>query len=198
MVDSPATRPSLLVRLRDPRDQDAWQEFFQVYSSVIYGYARRQGMQDADAADLMQDVLRRVAASADKLDYDPRRGTFRGWLFTVTRNRFYDLTDRKRKQVQGAGGSEMLDQLNNQPAAHDGADAAWEQEYQQGILRWAMERIRSEFQEATWQAFLLTALEGKSPQAVAEQLKTSAGSVYVAKSRVLARLRTEVQQWKDD
>jgi RNA polymerase sigma factor (sigma-70 family) len=198
MVDSPATRASLLVRLRDPRDQDAWQEFFQVYSSVIYGYARRQGMQDADAADLMQDVLRRVAASADKLDYDPRRGTFRGWLFTVTRNRFYDLTDRKRKQVQAAGGSDMLDKLNNQPVANDGADAAWELEYQQGILRWAMERVRGEFQEPTWQAFLLTAMEGKSPQAVAEQLQTSAGSVYVAKSRVLARLRTEVQQWKDD
>jgi RNA polymerase sigma factor (sigma-70 family) len=198
MIESPATRPSLLVRLRDPRDHDAWQEFFQVYSSVIYGYARRQGMQDADAADLMQDVLRRVAASADKLDYDPRRGTFRGWLFTVTRNRFYDLIDRKRKQVQGTGGSDMVEQLNRQPAANSGADAAWEQEYQQGILRWAMERVRGEFQETTWQAFLLTAMEGKSPQAVAEQLRTSAGAVYVAKSRVLARLRAEVQLWKDE
>jgi RNA polymerase sigma factor (sigma-70 family) len=198
MIQSPATRASLLVRLRDPRDQDAWQEFFQVYSSVIYGYARRQGMQDADAADLMQDVLRRVAASADKLDYDPRRGTFRGWLFTVTRNRFYDLIDRKRKQVQATGGSDMVEQLNRQPAANDGADVAWEQEYQQGILRWAMERVRGEFQETTWQAFLLTAMEGKGPQEVAEQLRVSPGSVYVAKSRVLARLRTEVQQWKDE
>lgn len=198
MIESPATRPSLLVRLRDPRDHDAWQEFFQVYSSVIYGYARRQGMQDADAADLMQDVLRRVAASADKLDYDPRRGTFRGWLFTVTRNRFYDLIGRKRKQVQAAGGSDMVEQLNRQPAASDGAEAAWEQEYQQGILRWAMERVRGEFQETTWQAFLLTAMEGKGPQAVAEQLGTSPGSVYVAKSRVLARLRAEVQLWKDE
>lgn len=198
MIESPATRPSLLVRLRDPRDHDAWQEFFQVYSSVIYGYARRQGMQDADAADLMQDVLRRVAASADKLDYDPRRGTFRGWLFTVTRNRCYDLIGRKRKQVQAAGGSDMVEQLNRQPAASDGAEAAWEQEYQQGILRWAMERVRGEFQETTWQAFLLTAMEGKGPQAVAEQLGTSPGSVYVAKSRVLARLRAEVQLWKDE
>jgi RNA polymerase sigma factor (sigma-70 family) len=198
MVESPATRASLLVRLRDPRDQDAWQEFFQMYSSVIYGYARRQGMQDADAADLMQDVLRRVASSADKLDYDPRRGTFRGWLFTVTRNRFYDLIDRKRKQVQATGGSDMVEQLNRQPATDDGAADAWEQEYQQGILRWAMDRVRGEFQEVTWKAFILTAMEGKSPQTVAAQLQTSAGSVYVAKSRVLARLRTEVQQWKDE
>jgi RNA polymerase sigma-70 factor (ECF subfamily) len=197
MVDSPATRPSLLVRLRDPQDHDAWQQFFQVYSSVIYGFARRRGLQDADAADLMQDVLRRVAGSADKLDYDPRRGTFRGWLFTVTRNRLYDLTDRKQRQVQAAGGSDMLERLNRQPAA-DGADAAWDQEYRQGIIRWAMERIRGEFQETTWQAFLLTAIEGKGPKEVAEQLQTSAGSVYVAKSRVLSRLRAEVQQWKDD
>jgi RNA polymerase sigma-70 factor (ECF subfamily) len=92
----------------------------------------------------------------------------------------------------------MVEQLNRQPAASDGAEAAWEQEYQQGILRWAMDRVRGEFQETTWQAFLLTAMEGKSPQAVAEQLHTSPGSVYVAKSRVLARLRAEVQQWKDD
>lgn len=197
MVDSPATRASLLVRLRDPRDHDAWQQFFQVYSSVIYGFARRRGLQDADAADLMQDVLRCVAAAADKLDYDPRRGTFRGWLFTVTRNRLYDLTDQKRRHVQAAGGSDMLEHLDRQPAA-DGNDAAWDQEYQQGILRWAMERIRGEFQEATWQAFLLTTKEGKSPKEVAEQLQTSAGAVYVAKSRVLSRLRAEVQQWKDD
>src|SRR5262249_54824728 len=197
-VDSPATRASLLVRLRDPRDQDAWQEFFQVYSSVIYGFGRRQGLQDADAADLMQDVLRRVAASADKLDYDPRRGTFRGWLYTITRNRLYDLTDRKRKQVQASSGSDMLERLNREPAGGDGNDAAWNQEYQQGILRWAMERVRGEFQEPTWQAFVLTAQEGKSPQEAAAQLQISPGAVYVAKSRVLARWRSEVQQWSED
>ena len=197
MVDLPATRASLLVRLRDPNDGEAWREFFQVYSSVVYGFARRRGLQDADAADLMQDVLRRVAAAAGKLDHAPRKGTFRGRLFTVTRNRLYDFLNHKQKHEQAAGGSDAQLRLDEQPAA-DGSDAQWDQEYQRGIMRWAMERVRGEFQEKTWQAFLLTAIEGKAPPDVAEQLQMSPGSVYVAKSRVLARLKTEVQQWQDD
>ncbi|MBY0523838.1 MAG: sigma-70 family RNA polymerase sigma factor [Gemmataceae bacterium] len=198
MVNSPATRASLLVRLRDPQDRDAWQQFFQVYSSVVYGFARRRGLQDADAADLMQDVLRRVASAAGKLDYDPRRGTFRGWLFTVTRNRLYDFLNRRQKQVQAAGGSDMQERLDGQAATANNADPLWDQEYQRGVAYWAMERIRPEFQEKTWQAFWLTAVDGKTPQEVAGQLQMSAGAIYVAKSRVLARLRTEVQQWQDD
>jgi RNA polymerase sigma factor (sigma-70 family) len=198
MVDSPVTRASLLVRLRDPQDHDAWQQFFQVYSSIVYGFARRRGLQDADAADLMQDVLRRVASSAGKLDYDPRRGTFRGWLFTITRNRLVDFLHQRQKQVQGAGGSDMHERLDEQAAPADGSDQQWEQESQRGILSWAIERIRGDFQEKTWQAFWLTAVEGRAPQAVAEQLRMSAGALYVAKSRVLARLKIEVQQWQDD
>jgi len=198
MVNSPVTRASLLVRLRDPKDHDAWEQFFRVYASVVYGFARRRGLQDADAADLVQDVLRRVASAADKLDYDPRRGTFRGWLFTVTRNRLYDFLTKRQKQGQATGGSDVQARLDEQAAPADGADAQWDQEAQQSILNWAMERIRGEFQEHTWQAFQLTAVEGKPPQEVAAQLRLSPGAIYVAKSRVLARLRSEVQLWQDD
>jgi RNA polymerase sigma-70 factor (ECF subfamily) len=199
MAEAPVTRASLLVRLRDPQDHDAWQQFFHVYASVVYGFARRRGLQDADAADLMQDVLRRVAMAAGKLDYDPRKGTFRGWLFTVTRNRLSDFLNGRQRQVAGPGGSDGQRLLNEQPAASDSADGsgAWDQEYQQGVLRWAMERVRGEFQENTWQAFRQTAVEGKSPKEVADALKMSPGAVYVAKSRVLARLKIEVQQWQD-
>jgi RNA polymerase sigma-70 factor (ECF subfamily) len=199
MAEAPVTRASLLVRLRDPQDHDAWQQFFRVYASVVYGFARRRGLQDADAADLMQDVLRRVAMSAGKLDYDRRKGTFRGWLFTVTRNRVFDFLNQRRKQAVGAGGSDVQERLNDQPAtdAGDGA-SAWDQEHQQGVMRWAMDRVRGEFQDNTWKAFWQTAVEGKSPKEVAGNLAMSAGAVYVAKSRVLARLKTEVQQWQDD
>jgi RNA polymerase sigma factor (sigma-70 family) len=198
MVDSPVTRASLLVRLRDPQDHDAWQQFFQVYSSVVYGFARKRGLQDADAADLMQDVLRRVALAAGKLDYDPRKGTFRSWLFTVTRNRLYDFLERRRKQNVAVGGSDVQERLDQQASPANPGEADWDQEYQQGIVRWAMERVSGEFQDGTWQAFRLTAVEGKSPKEVAEQLGMSPGAVYVAKSRVLARLKTEVQEWHDD
>src|SRR3954466_15216362 len=89
--EAPATRASLLLRLRDPKDAEAWRQFVQVYASVVYGFARRRGLQDADAADLMQDVFRSVAAHAGRLNYDRGRGTFRGWLYTVTRNKLYNF-----------------------------------------------------------------------------------------------------------
>src|SRR5438552_1369435 len=85
MPESPQTRASLLVRLRDGHDREAWRQFVDLYAPLVYGFARRRGLQDADAADLMQDVLRAVSGAAGRLDYDPAKGTFRSWLFTVTR-----------------------------------------------------------------------------------------------------------------
>src|SRR6516225_4147415 len=87
MADSPNTRPSLLVRIRNAEDSQAWSQFVALYAPLVYGYARKRGMQDADAADLMQDVLRAVAGAAGRLEYDPLRGSFRGWLFTIVRNK---------------------------------------------------------------------------------------------------------------
>src|SRR5262249_56151209 len=81
------TRASLLVRLRDPRDGAAWREFVERYGPVVYGYVRKQGLQDADAADLCQDVLAAVAGAVGRLNYDPNRGSFRNWLFTVVRRK---------------------------------------------------------------------------------------------------------------
>src|SRR5690348_4768465 len=100
MQESPATRASLLVRLRDTSDGEAWQEFVHLYAPVIYGFARKRGLQDADAADVMQDVLRSVSAAVPRLEYDPGRGSFRGWLFTVTRNKILNFLDSSRRRVQ--------------------------------------------------------------------------------------------------
>src|SRR5437016_3679036 len=87
MADVPATRASLIVRLRDPQDVGAWREFIDLYAPLVYGYARKQGLQDADAADLSQEVLGAVIASIHRLDYDPDRGAFRNWLFTIVRRK---------------------------------------------------------------------------------------------------------------
>ena len=84
MPVSPVTRASLLVRIQDPNDVAAWREFFDLYAAVVYGFARKRGLQDADAADLMQEVLRSVANHAGRLNYDRAKGTFRGWLYSVT------------------------------------------------------------------------------------------------------------------
>src|SRR5436190_14806884 len=103
MAEIPPTRASLLARLRDPRDEAAWREFVDLYVPVIYGYARKQGLQDADAADLTQDVLRAVAGAVGRLDYDPARGTFRNWLFTVVRHKLSSWRAAQQVRARASG-----------------------------------------------------------------------------------------------
>src|SRR5689334_20512683 len=94
--DSPQTRASLLVQIRDGSNHVAWQEFIGLYGPLVYGFARKRGLQDADAADLMQDVMRSVSSAIGRLDYDRSQGTFRGWLFTITRNKVYNFLSARR------------------------------------------------------------------------------------------------------
>src|SRR5215831_2166891 len=166
MQESPATRASLLVRLRDGGDAVAWQEFVRLYAPVIYGFARKRGLQDADAADLMQDVLRSVSSALGRLDYDPIRGTFRGWLFTVTRNKVFNFLDSRSRRVQASGDSRVQQRLEEQADVNGNLSADWEADYQRALAAQAMERIKREFQPATWNAFLQTALEGRTPAEV--------------------------------
>src|SRR6185436_13252038 len=98
MVPLPETRASLLVRLGNPHDSVAWRQFAQIYAPLVYGLARRRGLQDADAADVTQDVCRTVAGSIHKLRYDPRNGTFRGWLLTITRRRLTDFWRQRQRE----------------------------------------------------------------------------------------------------
>ncbi|HMC88034.1 MAG TPA: sigma-70 family RNA polymerase sigma factor [Gemmataceae bacterium] len=197
MEDSPVTRASLLLRIRDGQDKEAWRQFVEIYASLIYGFARKRGLQDADAADLMQDVLRSVASAVGRLDYDPRRGSFRSWLYTVTRNKLYSFLDGQRRHPRGSGDSRAQQLLEEQVGPDDSA-AAWDQEYQRRLFAWAAERVRGEFQESTWQAFWQTAVEGRGPKDVARELNLSPGAVYVAKSRVIARLREKIQEVQDE
>jgi RNA polymerase sigma factor (sigma-70 family) len=195
MAEPPVTRVTLLTRIRDGRDADAWREFVQIYGPVVYRFARNRGLQDADAADLMQDVLRSVARNAHRMEYDPARGTFRGWLYTVTRNKIYNFLNGQRNRPRGSGDSDAHERLDATPARDaDGPDAEWEREYQRRLSGRAMELVQHEFQPATWQAFWQTAVEGKPAAEVGSGLRMSPGAVYVAKSRVLARLRDEVKR----
>ena len=105
MTESNITHPSLLVRIRNADDDQSWCEFVEIYSPLIYGFARKRGLQDADAVDLTQEVLRIVARSIGRLEYDRRRGSFRGWLFTIVRNELSDWFSRQRSDVVGSGDS---------------------------------------------------------------------------------------------
>ncbi len=199
MAEAPLTRVTLLTRLRDGQDADAWREFFDLYGPVVYRFARNRGLQDADAADLMQDVLRSVARNAHRMEYDPKRGTFRGWLYTVTRNKIYNFLSSQKNRPRASGDSDAYERLQAAPAREeDGPDADWEREYQQRLTDRAMDQVKGEFQTATWQAFWGTAVEGKPAGEVGVGLKMSPGAVYVAKSRVLARLRDAVRKMVDE
>jgi RNA polymerase sigma-70 factor (ECF subfamily) len=180
------------VRIRNIEDQEAWSQFVEIYAPLVYGYARRHGLQDADAADLTQDVLRAVAGVASKLVYDTRRGSFRGWLFTVTRNKLRTLHARRHRRCQGTGGSDMQHFLSQHAAPEDEA-AAWDLEFERRQFRWAAERVRGEVHESTWLAFWQTAVEGRSGKEVAAELNMTVAAVYLARSRIMARLKERLR-----
>ncbi len=182
------TRPSLLIRIRDPLDRAAWDEFVSLYAPLIYRFARRGGLQDADAADVVQDVLRGVSRAIGRLEYDPARGNFRTWLFAATRNAL--INARIRRPALGCGGSSAQRRLEDVPAPGDDDEDAWEREYRRQRFLCAAERARVDFEESTWSAFWATAVENRPAREAAETLGLSIGAVYIAKSRVLARLRS--------
>src|SRR5262245_6063554 len=105
MAESPGTRASLLVRIRDPGDKEAWRQFVGLYAPLIHGLARQRGLQDADAADLTQEVLRALVAIAPGFAYDPTRGSFRGWLYTVACNKIRDFRETRLNRDRAIGNS---------------------------------------------------------------------------------------------
>jgi RNA polymerase sigma factor (sigma-70 family) len=204
MSDPPTTRPSLLARIRDPRDGVAWAEFVDIYGPLVYDYGRRRGLQDADAADLTQDVLRAMATAAGRFAYDPARGAFRSWLFTVTRRKLLDSARRRRPGDRGTGDTDVQWRLEEEEVGHsqgrdeDEDGIEWDRAFRQRLLDWAAESVRGEFRPATWQAFWLCAVEGRPPREASASLGMSVGAVYAAKCRVLARLREEIGRARRD
>ena len=196
MDESPGTRNSLIVKLRDPADPVAWREFVALYEPLVYQLGRRKGLQDADALDLCQEVFQAVARSVDR--WDPTRGSFRGWLSQIARNLLINLLSRRQYQLRGSGATSVQDLLEAKPAADPPATALFEAEYRSRLFRWAADEIRDEFTQTTWQAFWQTAVEGRPPNEVAAELRLSIGSVYVARSRVLSRLRRRIEQVGDE
>lgn len=198
MSNAPATRVSLLVRLCDARDDGAWSQFVELYAPLVYGFARKHGLQDADAADLTQDVLTAVSGGIRRLDYDPRRGSFRGWLFTVVRNKLRNFIAAQKRPGRGTGDTDAQQLLQELPAREEDQNAWWDQEYEQRVFAWAAEQVRGAFQESTWQAFWQTAVEGMTGPEVARALGLSVAAVYLAKGRVMARLKELIRETLDE
>lgn len=194
MTESPATRRSLLVRLKDPHDEQAWTEFVAIYTPLIDRLAQAKGLQAADAADLAQEIFRAVAGAIDRFDLNPARGSFRGWLFKIARNLMINLMAARTIRPQATGDSDVQEMLERVPAPDSAETAYFDAEYRRRLLFWAAEQIRNEFRPSTWQAFWLTAVEGQEPKTAAQDCGISVGAVYIAKSRVMARLKAVIQE----
>lgn len=197
MDEPPPTRASLILRLRDPADADAWREFVSLYEPLVYDLARRKGLQDADARDVCQEVLLTVARAVHRWDPEPARGSFRGWLFRIARNLLVNFLTRQH-QPRGSGATSVQELLEAQPSADPSATALFEAEYRRRVFRWAADEIRNEFTPATWQAFWLTAVAGMIPKEAASELGLTIGAVYIARSRVLSRLRQRIEELGDE
>jgi len=198
MTLTPSTRASLLLRLRDPQDHEAWIEFTTLYEPVIYRLLRRTGLQDADAREIMQELFLAVSRAIDRWDPAKERGTFRGWLRRVARNLVINWLKQRARREVATGGSGMQAMLDMLPAAEGPESAEFDRELRRALFHRAADQVRGEVQPATWQAFWETSIVGTSPAEAAQKLGMTVGAVRVAKCRVLARLRATVTAWEKE
>jgi RNA polymerase sigma-70 factor (ECF subfamily) len=188
-VDS--TPASLLRRLQQPHDPVAWGRFVDLYSGLLLRWARGLHLQDADAADLVQDVFTTLVRVLPTFDYDQHK-SFRGWLRTVLRNRYRDWARRRGLEPRQADAA-VLTEL----ADRDGGAVFEEEEYRRHLVGRALELLRDEFRPTTWQAFWEHGVRGRPAGEVAAELGLTPGAVYAARFRVLARVREHLQEMLD-
>jgi RNA polymerase sigma-70 factor (ECF subfamily) len=186
------TSPSLLGRLRQsPTDEAAWGEFVDRYGPRIFAWCRHWHLQEADAQDVTQAVLVRLAEKMRSFDYDPSR-SFRGWLKTLTRHAWDDLRRSHQRHAPGSGDSQVLEELHALQARED-LVAHLKDQFDQELLEEAMVRVRLRVQPHTWEAFCLTAQEGLSGAEAADRLGIKVATVFVARNKVQNMLRDEIR-----
>ncbi len=197
MCLAPETRPSLLVRVRDPADRAAWEEFVEIYRPVILRLARQKDMQAADAEDVAQEVLTSVAKAIERREHDPKRAKFRTWLHRVAANAILDAVTRRKPDR--ASGDSAIQAVLDQRESPGGPDSdLLRLEYRREVFRWAAHRIRKEFRADTWSAFWLTAIDGRSIADAAKELAKDTGAIYAARSRIIRRIQEKVAEYEEE
>ena len=190
-LSATSTSRSLLSRVRRD-DAAAWDRLVQLYAPLVLSWCRRWRLKDDDMEDVFQEVFRTVARSIDRFQKERPTDTFRGWLRTIVHSRVHDHFRARGRQQQAIGGSEAQRLFGQIAAPEKQGNATDDPEAESGLYRRAVELIRSEFEERTWQAFWRTAVNGLSAREAADELEMTPGAVRVAKSRVLKRLREEL------
>ena len=195
-ISPPDTRASLILRLQDAADVAAWDEFTAIYAPVVFRLAKKHGLQSADADDLVQEVLAAVARSVAQWLKRDDRGRFRAWLFRIARNTAIDFLTRRKHQPWAAGGDDQWT-FDASVELDEGVSNEFDIEYRREVFQWASAQVRDSVSETTWQAFWLTGIKDLPIKDVADQVGMSVGSVYIARSRVMKRLRQLVKQYEE-
>jgi RNA polymerase sigma-70 factor (ECF subfamily) len=175
-------------------DQAAWTRLVSLYAPLAAAWCRRWGVPQQDVMDVVQEVFASVAKSLARFRKEQPHDTFRGWLATIARNKVHDYFRRRGEEPAAAGGTEAwqrITQVSDPEGSDESADEVEVTEFHD-VLRRALDSIRGEFQERTWQAFWRTVVEGRAAGDVAAELAMQPGAVRVSKSRVLWRLRREL------
>jgi RNA polymerase sigma-70 factor, ECF subfamily len=191
MTRIPETRYSLLIRLQNPDDRAAWGDFARMYEPTVYRLARHHGLQHADSLDLVQEVMLTVAAAVNEWQPDRERSRFSTWLYRVAKNQALNVITRgARHRARGGGTSDLFE---SQIADERETTTFFDIEYRREVFHVAAESVREEVQASSWDAFWATSVDGRSVNDVAQELRITAGAVYAARSRVMARLRRKVE-----
>lgn len=197
MPQPPETRETLLRRLPNAEDGEAWDAFVEIYEPLLYRLARGRGMQPADAEDFVQEVLSAVARNIARWVENDERGSFRAWLFRIAQNLAVNFLMRPKHQRWGAGGSRVASLLEEQPAPGCDSSEVFLQEYRRELFRWAAERVREQVPQRHWLAFWLTSVEERPIADAAAELGLSVGAVYIARSRITRRIRETIQTYEE-
>lgn len=195
-MTSPKTRPSLIIRLGDPHDEVAWREFVEIYQPILIRVGKSKGLQDIDARELAQEVLVTVLKSISTFKLSTQVGSFRRWLATITSNKLRDrLRSQHRSPIELTSIDMDLNRIGDRSVEE--IDASLERQWQHQMFARAVFSIQCHVQPETWQAFWRTSIDLVPPEDVAKELGTSVGNVYVARSRVIAKLRSWVDENAD-
>ncbi|MBS0264451.1 MAG: sigma-70 family RNA polymerase sigma factor [Planctomycetes bacterium] len=192
MPEFPKTNPSLILRVRDLGDGASWHDFLAIYEPVVFRMARQRGLQTADAQDVMQAVFLSISQSIARWTGGPNQPPFRAWLITIARNAITKALSRRPRDVP-AGSTSIVELLHAFPQQEITADEI-ATETRHEIVRRACDQIRVEFSEDIWRIFWVTSIEGVPIAEVARQTGRTPGSIYVARFRVVARLKDKVRE----